>query len=128
MNVRFVWTLYWRGEEIVISYERTWPSSMTSPVFIRCTARMTGAGADVQLPAGPEVDVEDGEDEVLLVARPIDAVDRSDVAVVLQAGGDARGDLVGDLRGRREAEPAARVLTLERALERRVEGPVPAPE
>ena len=44
MKVRFVWTLYWRVEEIGISDESTWPSSMTSPVLISCAARMTVAG------------------------------------------------------------------------------------
>src|SRR2546427_354755 len=90
--------------------------------------REPGADAEVQLPARAEVDVQDGEDQVLLVTRPIDPVDRPDVAVVLEAGGDARGDVVRDLGGRREPETSARVLALERALERGIERPVPAAE
>src|SRR6266540_1420078 len=83
--------------------------------------------AGIELPLGPEVQVDDGEDLVLLLPESVESADWTKPGIVLEARADPGGEGVTDLQARRELEAAARVLAFQRQAERGIEGDVPGP-
>ena len=65
---------------------------------------------------------------MLLVAQGVEAGDRAERSVVLQAAGDFRGEIVARLEVGRELEAFADTGAVERAVERWVERPIPLAE
>src|SRR5438445_490820 len=94
------------------------------------TRRQPEPDAGVELPARPQVQVDDRKDQVLLPPDRIEPRHGSDRAVVFDARADRPRDVVADLRvrGELEAAPLLDALALEAPVEHGVERGIPGPD
>ncbi len=81
------------------------------PVLAR--ARHTLSDTDVELPIGRGVQVQGGEDQMMLLVKDIEVGNRAGLGVILEARFQELRQLVGDLHRRLHSKTAMRVLALQ---------------
>src|SRR2546430_11698100 len=85
------------------------------------------AHAKVELPFRREVQVDGRKDLLLLVLQRVEACDRTERAVVLESGGNLGTEVVAEFEVGRELKSLLDAGSVERAVHRGVERPVPPP-
>src|ERR1051326_3479393 len=83
------------------------------------------ADAQVEFPVGREVEIDGGQNLLLLFAQGVEAGDWAERSVILQPAGDFRGEIVTCLEVGRKLDALADAGAVERPVERRVERPIP---
>src|ERR1039458_2141702 len=86
----------------------------------------TDAGRQVEFPVGTQVQVQGRHDGLLLVAQRTEAGDGAHRAIVFKSHGDLLGDVVAYFGAWRKGDALAHVQTVKGALQRGVDGHVPA--
>src|ERR1035438_1865228 len=84
------------------------------------------ADAEVDLPVGREVQIDGGEELLLLIVETGNVGDAAVVGVVLEAAGDLLGEVVADFGCWSEVDTFIDIGAVPGALEGRVDGEVPA--
>ena len=83
------------------------------------------AHAEIEFPVLAQIDIDGGQELLLLVAHSVETGERAYGAVILHSHSHFLGHVVTEFDVGRELEPALGLGSMQRAIERRVEGQVP---
>src|ERR1700691_2822372 len=116
------------------SIERRVPAQVETAAEYAFDDQVIGGGrgtdtyADVDFPYGRHVQIGHGEDHLLLIVSRVKVPERSVIGVVLDAAAHDAGKVVADLDTRCELHAFGGVRAVPGALERGVDGEIPAPD
>src|SRR4029077_9480154 len=91
-------------------------------------ARRSDADSEVELPLRAEVDVDAGEELLLLIAQSVESAQRAVSGIVLEPSCNLFCEIVAYFHVGRESHAPVDSRTVKRAVERGIEAQVPATE
>lgn len=86
-----------------------------------CRSRDPNAQAKIDLPLRTDIQINRGENLLLLLGDCIESGERANRAVIFQAPGDLTGEVVAEFEIWRKDDALMYALAMERAVERRVQ-------
>src|SRR5260370_8341045 len=90
--------------------------------------RPTHTEPKIDFPLGGEIQVDGGEDLLLLLADRVEARDRTQRTVILDSPRDFLGEIVAELEVGRENDSLIHARAMKRAVKRGIEGEIPPAE
>src|SRR6266513_1464835 len=90
--------------------------------------RHTHTQPKIDFPFGREIQVNGGENLLLLLADRVEACDRTQRTVILNAPGDLLGEIVAEFEVGREYQPLIHARAMEGPVKRGIEGEIPPAE
>src|ERR1700734_111561 len=91
-------------------------------------SRNTNSEAKVYLPLRRDIQIDRGEDLLLLLRDSIEARDRPNRTLVFQSPRDFAGEVIAEFEIRRKDDALVHAFAVKRAVKRRVQGPIPSPD
>src|SRR5262245_17099390 len=91
-------------------------------------ARNADAYAEVEFPVLSKIEIDTGQEHLLLIAQRIEAAQRTERAVIFKAGVHPLGDVVAQLEVGRELVSARLLRAVKRLVDGRIERCVPVAE
>src|SRR5260370_2213412 len=90
--------------------------------------RYTNTQPKIKFPLGRKIQVDGGQDLLLLLADGVEAGNGAQRSIVFDAASDFLGEIVAEFEIRREHEPLIHAGTVERPIERGIEGEISSSE